>query len=124
MNMNPAITGLGCGMAILFFMIAVAISAGFLHLATLIMKIESRSYGKAITAVLLAGVISFGFAFIFQNTAGAGLLGFMAGVIAVKYAYGIDWLRAFLTWLINYVVIIGIGFLIALTFFGGAMMLR
>lgn len=105
-------------------LVAGVINILLLHLVTVLLKVETRSWGRAITAVLFVLFIAMGIGWLMASVTGVTAFRFLAGVISFKYVYKIDWLRAALIWGINFAIIYGAGQAIQSSLGRGGMMMR
>ena len=111
--------GMGIVGGILALDIGILVGALFLWVAAKIVKIDGASYGKAILAtivcIIAAGNVNFFLAFI--PVVGA-ILGFIAGILIMVFIiqkfFATTFGKAFLAWLIDFIIMVIIGVIFAL----------
>lgn len=92
---------------LLYSFIIFFIGVFFLHIATIILHFEKRSFGKAIIVLIAGSIIAFLLAFIPYIGILLGLIGFW---YVIKIVYDVGWMKSVLAWVVSIVV----AFLIAL----------
>ena len=94
---------------LIYSLIILLVGVFLLHLATVILNIEKRGFGKAIIVLVAGSIISFILAFIPYIGILLGLVGFW---YVIKSVYGIRWIKAVFVWLMSIVVAFFIALLI------------
>ncbi len=111
--------GMGIVGGLLALVIGILVSALFLWVAAKIVKIDGASFGKAILATIVgfiaAGIINFVLAFI---PVIGWILGFIAAILIMVFViqkfFATTFGKAFLVWLIDFIISLIIGILFAL----------
>jgi hypothetical protein len=86
---------------LVYSLIIFFIGVFLLHIATVIMNFEKRSFGKAIIVLIFGSIVAFFLGFIPFIGRILGLIGFW---FIIKSVYGVGWIKSILVWLMSIVV--------------------
>jgi hypothetical protein len=106
---------------LLFFAVVVIVCGLFLQFSARLVGVNDATLGEAVKIIIYTAIVSFIASLIF-GIMGSSLLGQIAGLLIALYfiasIFGVTYGKAFIIWLVNILVWIGVVVLLTVLFLG------